>query len=239
MIFGRIILLSAALVSAGTIDDWDQFEKQVRDQAIVKASAKKIFPALYEKLLEYCLKDSFASVAPWVFPVQGYGIHDAGKGGFKPNIYYGGSGIKGYDFFDGNRHGGHPAYDIFIRDKNRDCKDDWTGKPVDIVAPVDMLVLSINTSCEEGSAIRGGRYVWALVPHKNMLLYFAHLDSIVAAAGAVVRAGGKIGTVGRSDKNAAVVQSPTHLHMMVLKVEQERIRPMDFLPLFSKPEAGR
>jgi hypothetical protein len=239
MNFCRIVLLSAALVSAGTIDEWDQFEKQVRDQTINKDSARTIFPALFRSLCGYSGKDTFTARMPWLFPVEGYGMHDVGKGGFKPGIYYGGSGIKGYDFFDGNRHGGHPAYDIFIRDTNRDSRDDRAGKPVNVIAPADMLVLSVNASWEAGSAIRGGRYVWALVPDSGLLLYFAHLDSITAAPGAIARAGEKIGTVGRSGKNAAAATSPTHLHLMVLKVEQGKIKPLDFLQLFSRPKAGR
>src|SRR6478735_9156066 len=36
-----------------------------------------------------------------------------------------GSGFHaaGYDLFDQNAKGSHPAHDIFIKDKNQDCKD--------------------------------------------------------------------------------------------------------------------
>ena len=86
---------------------------------------------------------------------------------FQPDAVYGPSGKKGYDFFDGNKHGGHPAYDIFIRDKNRDCLDDKTGKPVNALAMEDCAELSVNTGWSRGSAIRGGNYVWLYNPKDN------------------------------------------------------------------------
>ena len=170
MTAARIVLVLACMSFAGPVEQWDRFEKQVRDQTISKDSARKVFPGLYQSLCRFAPKDTFAGRRPWVFPVQGYGIKDAGKGGFKPDIYYGGSGIKGYDFFDGNKHGGHPAYDIFIRDRDRDCRDDRTSTAVNVLAPVDLLVLSVNVSWEKGSALRGGRYVWALAPQSGLLL---------------------------------------------------------------------
>src|ERR1039458_1427460 len=96
--------------------EWNHFEKSVRDQTIGKEHAKKEFPALYRALKEICGKHPFKPASSWLFPIQGYGVRDMGAGGFKPNICYGSSPIKGYDFYDGNLHGGHPAYDIFIHD---------------------------------------------------------------------------------------------------------------------------
>src|SRR5512139_262865 len=146
------------------IADWNHFERAVRDQTIRKADAGKQFPALHQSLKELCRKYSFEKRLSWQFPVQGYGAGDVGAGGFKPDIRYGSSPIKGYDFYDGNRHGGHPAYDIFIRDRNQDTLDDKTRKPVSVLAPVDLLILSANGHWEPGTKIRGGCYVWALDP---------------------------------------------------------------------------
>ena len=184
-----IILFCASAAVSGPIEEWDRFEKQVRDQAVSKDSLKKEFSAVYAPLKEYCGRCPFTAQNHWVFPLRGHGLPDVGKGGFAPGSYYGGSPIKGYDFFDGNRHGGHPAYDIFIRDNNYDAKDDRTGGPVNVAVPIDLVVISINSQWKSGSGLRGGNYVWALSPSKDLLFYFAHLDSVFVAGGAFCKAG--------------------------------------------------
>lgn len=221
-------------VNRCVIEKWDIFEKEVRDQTISKDSAKKVFPSLYEELKKYAEKYGFDTLTDdnltsWAFPVNGYSMDEIGKGGFKPDIYYGSSPIKGYNFYDGNKHGGHPAYDIFIFDKNQDCLDDNSGKPVNIAAPVNLMILSIFKRWQKSSGIRGGNYVWALDPTRNQIFYFAHLDSIFVKGGEFCKKGAPIGSIGRSGKNAWVKRSQTHLHLMVLKIDGEELIPVDYL----------
>jgi hypothetical protein len=228
-----LLILFFCSAMCGPIEQWDSFEKQVRNQTISKDSAKNLFPAVFDSLIRYSGRFSFSKQNTGIFPVEGYTAADAGKNSFKPDIYYGGSSIKGYDFFDGNRHGGHPAYDIFIHDKNRDYLDDKTGKQVYVVAPCDMVILSANTLWQKGSDMRGGNYIWALAPQSGELLYFAHLDSVLVSKGTIVRSYERLGTVGRTGKNAARKRSATHLHMMVLQVSKYGITPVDFIKYFS------
>jgi hypothetical protein len=225
-----LMLFFIAPAPPDPIAEWNHFEKAVRDQTIPKAEVRKQFPELYAKLKNFCAGYPFSRGAAWIFPLQGYGIRDAGSGGFKPNIRYGSSPIRGYDFYDGNRHGGHPAYDIFIRDKNQDGLDDRSQKPVQVLAPVDLLILGTETGWKAGSEIRGGNYVWALDPGTNLIFYFAHLDVIHVHAGSFCRAGSRIGTVGRTGQNAAPSRSPTHLHLMVLEAMGSDLIPVDYVP---------
>lgn len=222
------VAVACFTLSADPIEDWGRFEKDVRNQSVGKTEAKKAFPSLLQSLLSRSAEFSFSKAQQWVFPLEEYSIKDAGKGGFRPDIRYGSSPIKGYDFYDGNRHGGHPAYDIFIHDKDRDCNDDRTKNPVNVIAPVDLLILSRFTKWKRGSHLRGGNYVWALHAPEKMLFYFAHLDSIAVQPGNFVKAGSVVGTVGRTGKNAFPARCPTHLHLMVLKVKAEDLVPFDF-----------
>ena len=224
------LFLFAAAAPADPIAEWNAFADSVRDQTIRKDEAKKQFPAIFSALKEVSRSSPVKSTASWVFPLQGYGIRDIGAGGFKPGIRYGSSPIKGYDFYDGNRHGGHPAYDIFIRDQNRDSLDDRNKKPVLVLAPVDLLILSAVSDWEPGSALRGGRYVWALDPIHDQIFYFAHLNEIRVRPGIFINAGSVIGTVGRTGANALPVRSPTHVHLMVLAVKGSDLVPFDYLP---------
>jgi len=228
------LLLAASLFSAAGLPlrEWDRFEKSVRDGLLPKDSLRALFPPLYRALR------GDAPPAPpgdsaWIFPVRGYSPADVGKGGFRPAIRYGGSPIRGYDFFDGNRHGGHPAYDIFIRDKDRDCRDDRTRAKVAVVAPIRLVVLSTEMTWRPGSALRGGKYLWALATGSDLVLYFAHLDSLTANPGDTVAAGGTLGMVGRTGTNAAAARSPTHLHFMVLKVGNGIPAPFDYFRLLT------
>jgi peptidoglycan LD-endopeptidase LytH len=231
-----MVLVFLALPSpADPLAEWDLFEKSVRDQTISKRDAQKQFPDLYKALKEFCSKHPFKQHSTWQFPLQGYSIKDVGKGGFRPDIRYGSSPIKGYNFYDGNRHGGHPAYDIFIRDRNQVALDDRTHKPVMVVAPVDLLILSIERNWEPNSEQRGGRTIWGLDPLHDRIFYFAHLNEILAHAGAFYPAGSAIGTVGRTGKNASPRRSPTHLHFMVLEIKGADLLPFDYRSLLKPP----
>jgi peptidoglycan LD-endopeptidase LytH len=230
-----MIFLLASTVPSDPIVAWNIFEKSVRDQIIPKDNARKQFPALFIALKDVCRKHPFMQQSSWQFPVGGYTVRDMGAGGFKPDIRYGSSSIKGYNFYDGNRHGGHPAYDIFIHDQNRDMLDDRTHKPALILAPVDLLILSVERNWEPDSEIRGGRYVWALDPLQDHIFYFAHLNEIHTSAGAFCKAGSIIGTVGRSGKNAMPARSPTHLHFMVLEIRGSALIPFDYRLCLVKP----
>jgi hypothetical protein len=230
-----LLLLLAIANPADPVAEWDHFEKSVRDQTIRKEEARKRFPQLYKALKELCGSHSFTQRASWQFPVQGYGVKDIGKGGFQPGIRSGSSSIKGYVFYDGNRHGGHPAYDIFIHDQNQDSLDDRTRQPAPVIAPVDLLILSVERKWESNSDLRGGRYIWALDPLHDRIFYFAHLSEILSNAGAFCPAGSAIGTVGRTGKNASPHRSPTHLHLMVLGIKEANLAPFDYHPLLITP----
>jgi peptidoglycan LD-endopeptidase LytH len=226
-----MLLFLAMAVPADPLAEWARFEKSVRDQTIRKEEARKRFAPLFQSLKELCRKYPFTRRSSWKFPVQGYGVQDIGKGGFQPGIRYGSSPIKGYNFYDGNRHGGHPAYDIFIHDLNQDALDDRTRKPVEVLAPTDLLILSIERNWESNSELRGGRYIWALDPLDKRIFYFAHLNEIFAKAGVFYPAGSAIGTVGRTGKNASPGRSPSHVHLMVLEIKHADLLPLDFRPL--------
>lgn len=207
-------------------DSWNALEKNIRDNKISEKDARETFFSLINKIKLYTDSLNLEYSDKWKFPVNGYTDDNAiGKGGFQP---------QGYNFFDGNKHGGHAAYDIFVNDKNQDDIDDKTKKPVTISAPVDLLVLSINKGWEKSSEIRGGNYIYGYNPKANLILYFAHLDSIKITEGAVVKKGDVLATLGRTGKNAYPKRSPTHLHFMALKIKGDELVPFDYYKMISK-----
>jgi hypothetical protein len=99
---------------------FNEFNGLFRDGRISKVAARtELSMRLVEIRNEYYQRDGRDySSTDWAFPPTGYDARPIDKGrshGFVPS---------GCDFFGGNHHGGHPAYDIFIRDRNQDSRDD-------------------------------------------------------------------------------------------------------------------
>jgi hypothetical protein len=92
---------------------FNDFNSRIRDGRIDKGTARSELPGRLAAIrTDYYRRDGRDySPAEWVFPVAGYSAKAIGPG--KNHGFVRG----GYDFFSGNRHGGHPAYDIFIRDR--------------------------------------------------------------------------------------------------------------------------
>jgi len=157
----------------------------------------------------------------WVFPLAGYDVRAIEGGrrhGFIP---------KGYDYFTGNRHGGHPAFDIFIRDRGRKSLDDRTGTPVKVLSLTGGMVVALEREWEPESRLRGGKYLWVYDPTNELLVYYAHNGNLLVGLGDMVKPGDVLATVGRSGYNAAKRRSPTHLHLSVLRLRDGWPLPLD------------
>jgi murein DD-endopeptidase MepM/ murein hydrolase activator NlpD len=142
----------------------------------------------------------------FVFPLQGYKFSAIGGkngSGYLPSKY---------DFFEGNKHLGHPAHDIFINDKNQDSKDDNTNKFVNVLSFSGGVVIATENNWDASSPLRGGKYIWIFDPYSNSLFYYAHNSKISVSCGQVVVPGQIIAKVGRSGLNAFKSRSPSHLH---------------------------
>lgn len=200
-------------------EEWDRLEKDLRDMRIDAEEGRRRFLALRPRLRAAFAGLSFRRAERWVFPIEGVRLADsASPSSYRP---------WGFDFWDRRRQAAHPALDLFVVDRDRDSRDDKTGKPFRVVAPVDLVVLSVYTGWVRGSDLRGGNYVWAYHPPENLLLYFAHLERVHALPGRVVRAGEVLGWLGRTGRNAVPPRSDTHLHLMVLDISGDGIRPVN------------
>lgn len=165
----------------------------------------------------------------WVFPVQGYTFKAIG--GIKGNGYL----PDKYDYFDGNKHKGHPAHDIFIKDKNRDELDDNSGQPVNILSMTGGIVVATETTWNENSDLRGGKYIWIYDPYSNSFYYYAHNSKILVKPCDIVKPGDAIAMMGRTGKNAYKQRSPTHLHIMKLAIDANYYpRPQDCYQYLTK-----
>ena len=196
---------------------------QIREESILPDSARAAFGRTmlglrerYQTSIDFpadTISESGRSRMTMWFPLKGYSA--SAIGGSRGEGYRG----TGFDLFDYNVRGSHPAQDIFIHDRNQDSVDDRTGKGVDVLSMSDGLVLSIETAWNPGQQYRGGNWIWVYDPVRNGLFYYAHNNVVTVAMGDWVRAGQKIGEVGRSGLNAYKARSPTHLHLMYLQLQ--------------------
>ena len=204
--------------------DYNSLNNKVRDGLIEKDEALKQIQTLLPQLKTYFYKNGGKDISKsnWVFPVQGY--NPKSIGGTNGSGYI----ATGYDYFDGNKHKGHPAQDIFIADRNQDCLSDVTKKPVNVLSMTGGIVIATETTWDTTSVLRGGKYIWIYDPSSNSFFYYAHNNKVLVHPCDIVKPGDTIATVGRSGLNAFKKRSPTHLHLMQLKLDDTNYpKPID------------
>jgi len=188
---------------------------KIRDNKISKKEALNQIQYLLPKIKAAYYKNGGKDFPQpiWRFPIEGYGTKAIG--GVRGNGYV----ASKYNYFDGNKHLGHPAHDIFITDKNQDCIDDRTNKPANILSITGGIVLATDSGWDSTSSLRGGNYIWIYDPYSNSFYYYAHNSALFVKPGDIIKPGNIIATVGRTGLNAYKKRSPTHLHIMQLKLD--------------------
>lgn len=216
LFFSFLLISTGALAQADTsaFTKFNDFNNLVLSGGVKKPEAQKQFETLLKRIniLEMIRAERIIPKTQWVFPLKGY--KSSAIGGTHGNGYF----DKGYRYLDGNKHGAHPAHDIFINDKNQDCIDDRTGKPVEVVNVDDGWVIACTNQWEPNSNMRGGKFIWVYHPATHIFTYYAHNNQIFVKPGDYVKQGQKIAEVGRSGYNAYKKRSPTHLHFSAFKL---------------------
>jgi murein DD-endopeptidase MepM/ murein hydrolase activator NlpD len=219
-----VVLFAANLAFAQDFEKFNDFNTRVLTSKVSKTEAVAQFDTLVKAITHYdMLRNEVIPVrSSWVFPLQGYNY--SAIGGSNGNGY----SDKGYRYLDGNKHLAHPAHDIFIRDKNQDCIDDKTGKPVNVLAVDDGFVIACTNDWDPAGNLRGGKYIWIYHPYGlpgdkspyrfGSITYYAHNRAIFVKPGDWVKEGQKIAEVGRTGFSAYKKRSPTHLHFSAFHI---------------------
>jgi hypothetical protein len=212
---------TSALASA--CSRFNELNTRIRDGKIGRVAARDELKRLLAEIREAHYREggNDHSGEPWVFPLAGYDSRAIGDG--RNRGYIG----RGYDYFSGNRHAGHPAFDIFIRDRNQDSLDDRSNKPVKVLSLTNGIVVALEQEWQSGSELRGGRYLWVYDPANQLLVYYAHNSELFVQLGEIVKPGDLLASVGRSGYNAAKRRSPSHLHLSVMRIEDGRPIPLN------------
>ena len=206
---------TTTFISSEICEVFDSLNTNIRNGLIKKEEGLVLINNLLPRLRNYFYENGGKDYAKstWFFPIQGY--DSKAIGGTNGSGYI----ASGYDYFDGNKHGGHPAHDIFIKDKNQDSIDDMTKKSVNVFSVTGGIVIATEIRWDTTSNLRGGKYIWIYDPASNSFFYYAHNDKVLVHLCDIVKPGDVIATVGRSGLNAFKKRSPTHLHIMQLKLD--------------------
>lgn len=202
---------------------WYAIMRQVRDHKLTRKIAVDSMRNFIEDLNLYMIKSNpkVYKKSEWVFPVKGY--TSSAIGGSNGSGYV----VADFDFFDGNT-GGHPAHDIFISDKNQDCIDDNTNKPVKILSVSGGIVVETRKNwTSQMMDIKGGNIVYIYDNFTDGFFYYAHMNQVEVNVGDFVEPGTFLGTMGRTGKNAFPTRSPTHLHIMYVKNNDGDLKPVN------------
>lgn len=216
-------LLPTRLQAAATCSPCSEFNllnSAIRDNKISRNAALEELRRLLPMIKDYYKTYGGLSAhrSEWRFPLKGYNLKATGNHG---RDYV----VSGYDYFSGNRHGGHPSLDLFIHDSNHDDLDDISGKPVQVLSIGSGIVVAVEKGWQPGSTLRGGNYIWIYDPTNELLLYYAHNRDILVSSGDILKPGDPVSTVGRTGLNAYKKRSPTHLHLTVLRLDNGYPKP--------------
>jgi murein DD-endopeptidase MepM/ murein hydrolase activator NlpD len=223
--FYGILFLASFLSSVSVCQDnpcvqFNEINTKIRDGLISKDDALIQVRDLLNRIRTYYVKiNGNTNAVDWTFPLEGY--NSSAIGGKNGSGYI----LQGFDYFDGNRHSGHPAHDIFIHDKDQDCLDDFTGKPVNVLSVSNGIVIACEHDWDANSDLRGGKYIYIYDYASDGIFYYAHNSEIFVNTGDLVKAGNVIAHVGRTGLNAYKKRSPTHLHLMYMTIEDGYPKP--------------
>jgi len=230
-LFIAVFLLQGtnAQTKQDVINRWSQTDKLIWDRKMDRDAAVDSI-ALYVPLAVKFCKESgvqFTKRNLWAFPMNGY---------TKISYRTGGKDYKDekFDYFQGGESHGHPAHDIFILDSDSNIVEDSTGKKVEASAMVSGVIIAVKNDWKIGDFGRGGNYVKLFDPESEAIFYYSHLDSVSINAGDIVKAGDKIGYVGRTGRKA--IHGKTHVHVAYYKIDDGEPEAVDFIKDLYKAE---
>lgn len=208
------IFFSAAINAQSIFERWHKTDQLIRDRKIDEDDAMDSIK-MYVKL---GVKEFRAYGIPgtkrsdWVFPMSDFtwsSYRTDGKD-YKDRFF---------SYFQGGEFKGHPAHDIFVLDKDTNTFEDSTGRQVPAIAMVTGIVISTYGTWFRADFLRSGNYIKLFDPESKAMFYYSHLDSVFVKPGDIVKAGDKIGYIGRTGRKA--IRGKTHIHIGYYKIDDD------------------
>lgn len=168
-------------------------------------AARDSFKSLWNVLKVDDLPPPRAGRWQWTFPLPG---HDAGAFGesYQPD---------GFRFLDGPAAQGHPYLRIYLRDKDRDGKDDRTQAAAPVVSATEGVVVSSEKFWKEGHPSPWGNHVVVLDQQLKLFFVYGNMGRLRVGPGQLVEKGEVLGWLGRSGRDIAAKRLGTQLRFQV------------------------
>lgn len=183
-----LMFFVSVLSFAGALEDWSDFESQLRKGSISSAESEFLAKKLTKNLSEYALEKGIEEDPQWIFPVNGFSKNDIGntKKLYKAMV----EAASDTKFFEGEQFLGQQYINIEISSKNATA-------PVDVVASNNGIVVYAKRGA---LTTVSGNCVWLYNPAQNFYIYYGYLRDVSVNLGDIVKTGDKIGTI-RPSKN--------------------------------------
>lgn len=214
ILFSFLILISFSINAQSIFERWHKTDQLIRDRKIDEDAAMDSIK-MYVKLGKAEFKTygiAGTKRSDWVFPMSDFTWYSYRTGGkdYKDEFF---------SYFQGGEFKGHPAHDIFILDIDTNSFEDSTGRQVPAIAMVNGIVISTYNTWFRADYLRSGNYIKLFDPESEAIFYYSHLDSVFVKPGELVKAGDKIGYIGRTGRKA--IKGKTHIHIAYYKIDEE------------------
>jgi hypothetical protein len=177
----------------------------LQDGKLDGKGARERFKALWQTIKVDDLPSPKENHWQWMFPLAG---HDAGFFGesYSPDSFR---------FLDGPKALGHPFLRIYLRDRDRDARDDRNKQLATIVSATDGVVVAAEKFWKEGDPNPWGNYILVLDQQDKMFFLYGHLSKTRVSPGQLVVKGEVLGWLGRTGKDVVAKHLGTHLRFQV------------------------
>lgn len=199
ILFTGLFLFISVFVYADAINEWSDFEQELRKGNLTAAEAefkaKKLVPALSAEIEEQnIIEDEI-----WLFPVRDFSKNNLSN--IKKIYPQMSSSVRDTKFLDGLEFLVQPYLRLEIRSlekekkkkkKNKEEAKAGTLKSAEVIAANNGIVVYIKKGAMNSP---GGNTVWIYNPDQNFFIYYGMLRNVAVNFGDIVKTGDKIGTI--------------------------------------------
>lgn len=184
---------------------WNETVHALQEGKVDGKAARERFRLLWQTIKVDDLPSPKEKHWQWMFPLAG---HDAGFFGESYNP-------EGYRFLDGPKAQGSPFLRIYLRDRDRDGRDDRNKQLAPIVSATDGVVVAAEKFWKEGELDPWGNYILVLDQQDKMFFLYGGLSKTRVSPGQLVEKGEVLGWLGRTGKDVAAKRLGTQLRFQV------------------------
>mgnify|MGYP000019752504 FL=1 len=183
IVFILSLISFTVMAYADALQDWADFETQLRKGEVSSAEAEFLAKKLTRNLGDYAMAKEITEDAVWAFPVSGFTKNDISN--VKKLYKAMAASASDTKFFEGEQFLAQQYLNIEIADKNAE-------EPADVIAVNNGIVVYAKRGALTSAS---GNCVWLFNPSQNFYIYYGYLRDVGVNVGDIVKKGDKIGNI--------------------------------------------